>query len=281
MKSYVCITGAAGGLGKAFAAECGRRGWDLVLTDVRADLLPPLAAGLERQYNLRVLSHACDLMDPSQREQFWQFVRAGGLQFHMLINVAGVDHEGWFKDRSLEELRTIIRLNVEAVLEMTYSVLSHRDPCRTLRVINVGSLASFYPMPVKAVYAASKRFLLDLSRALHQELKEDDVSVTVLAPAGMPTTSGTISKIDAQGWMGRATTMNVGEVARLTIDQALRGRSVVIPGWLNRLLQLGGSLVPPLALAAMLKKRWKRSYARSSRDILGSLGTVEESGSIA
>jgi len=168
-------------------------------------------------------------------------------------------------------LRTMIRLNVEAVLEMTHCVLAYRDHCRTLRIVNVSSLASFYPMPVKATYAASKRFLLDLSRALHQELRDDDVSLTVLCPAGLPTTEGTITKIDAQGFMGRATTMNVGKVARYTIDQSLKGRSLVIPGWLNQVLRFGGSLVPPITLAGLLKKRWKKARSQSVKETVGTL----------
>ncbi|MBN1264720.1 MAG: SDR family NAD(P)-dependent oxidoreductase [Anaerolineales bacterium] len=271
MKSYVCITGAAGGLGKAFASECAQRGWDLVLTDMRSDLLPPLADGLQRQYNVRVRTFTCDLRDSAQREEFWTSMQEEAIQFFMLINVAGIDFEGWFKERSLEELRTMVRLNVEAVLEMTHSVLAHRDLCRTLRIINVSSLASFYPMPVKAVYAASKRFLLDLSRALYQELRGDDVSMTVLCPAGLPTTEGSITKINAQGMMGRVTTMNVGQVARYTIDQALKGRSLVIPGLLNQMLRFGGSLVPPLTLAGLLKNRWKKASSRHTMETISNL----------
>jgi len=259
MKSYVCITDAAGGLGKAFAAECALRGWDLFLTDMAETLLPPLAEGLSRLYGVDVRTYACDLTNPDERNQFWQYTQEQGVQFHMLINVAGVDFEGLFKERSLQELRTIIRLNIEATLEMTHSVLSYRDPCRTLRIINVSSLASFYPMPVKAVYAASKRFLLDVSLALNQELRADDASVTVLCPAGLPTTLSSITKIEAQGIMGQATTMNVGHVVTRTIERALKGRSVYVPGWLNQVMRFSGSMIPRPTLAGMIKRRWLKS----------------------
>ena len=266
MKSYVCITGATGGVGKAFAAECAQRGWDLFLTDLNASLLPPLSSGIERLYGVDVHTYACDLTNPEERNQFWQHIQDLGIQFHMLINVAGIDFEGLFKERSLQQLRTIIRLNIEATLEMTHSVLSHRDPCRTLRIINVSSLASYYPMPVKAVYAASKRFLLDISLALHHELSADDVSVTVLCPAGLPTTLTSITKIDAQGFMGQATTLNVGDVTTKTIDWAMKGRPVYIPGWINRLMKSLSRLVPPVTMAGMLKKRWMKAYKKTTRD---------------
>jgi short-subunit dehydrogenase len=266
MKSSVCITGAAGGLGKAFAAECALRGWNLFLTDLAAPLLPPLAAGISRLYGVDVQTYACDLTNTMERDSFWLRIQELGIQFHMLINVAGVEFEGLFKERSLQELRTIVRLNIEATLEMTHRVLSHRDPCRTLRIINVSSLASYYPMPLKAVYAASKRFLLDVSLALHHELCSDDVTVTVLCPAGLPTTLESITKIDAQGFMGQATTLNVGSVTTKTIDWALKGRPVYIPGWVNRLMKALSILIPPVTIAGMLKKRWLKAYKESTAD---------------
>ena len=84
-------------------------------------------------------------------------------------------------------------------------------------------------MPVKAMYAASKQFLLSFSMALREELKPYGVTVTALCPAGMPTTSECIKAIECQGFAGRITTKNVGYVAAKTIDHALKGHAVYIP----------------------------------------------------
>ncbi len=260
MRSCAMITGAAGGLGKAFAAECAARGWDLFLTDISGQSLSTVAAGLERLYGVAVMYAACDLTNPAARETLWQAVDQAGLRFHFLINVAGLDHEGLFQERQLDELRTILRLNIEATVEMTRCMLGHRDPARTLHIINVSSLAAFYPMPVKAVYAASKRFLLDWSLALRQELRGADVTVTALCPAGMPTNPACIRAIDAQGLMGRATTMNVGDVAAGAIDHALAGRAVYIPGLVNRFLRLIGGLAPAPLVAALIGRRWMERH---------------------
>ncbi len=180
MTRYVLITGATGGLGKAFAAECASRGWSLFLTDVSEQALDDLSRGLARMYSVRVLHLACDLMDAEAREVLWRQIDRLGLRFHMLINVAGLDHEGPFDERQVSELTAIVRLNIESTIEMTRRVLPYRAPEQTLRIINVSSLAAFYPMPVKAVYAASKRFLLDWSLALRQELRGQDITVTAL-----------------------------------------------------------------------------------------------------
>ena len=259
MKSHVLITGAAGGLGKAFAAECAARGWDLVLTDTRESSLAVLADGLSRLHYVDVQYLPCDLTDPGSRASLWETFRTRGLRFHLLVNIAGIDFEGPFAERSEGELTSIVRLNVESVVAMTRAILEHRDDARTLRIINVSSLAGFYPMPVKAVYAASKRFLLDFSRALNRELRRENVSVTALCPAGMPTNPPVIRAIDAQGFMGQITTKNVGFVAARTIDRALAGRAVYIPGVVNLALRLLGSAVPSTVVAALIDRRWRKA----------------------
>ncbi len=264
MKSQVLITGGAGGLGKAFASECASRGWDLFLTDMRESSLSALAEGLRRLYNVGVRYAACNLADAGEREKLWENIRSEGHQFHMLINVAGLDFEGPFAERSQEELGTMIRLNIESVVSMTRMVLQFRDPARSLRIINVSSLAGFYPMPVKAVYAASKRFLLDFSLALRRELRESDVTVTALCPSGMPTNPPVIRAIEAQGFMGRVTAKNVGFVASRTIDRALANRAVYIPGAINIALRYLGAVVPRSLITEFIGRRWKVDAKRQA-----------------
>ena len=99
----------------------------------------------------------------------------------MLIHVAGTDHEGAFLDQTRGQILSILRLNIEAVLDLTHALIERRDPLAVFRIINVASLAAFYPMPMKATYAASKRFLLDFSLALGEEVREMGATVTRFA----------------------------------------------------------------------------------------------------
>ena len=258
--SLVLISGATGGLGKAFAVECASRGWDLYLTDLNEANLETLATCLRATYAVKVHYSACDLTDAAARSALFERFRTQNLHFWALLNVAGTDYEGYFLELSRQQIRTIIRLNVEATLEMTHNLVGLRDPLVPFRIVNVASLAAFYPMPVKATYAASKRFLLDFSRALNEELHDQDVSVTVLCPAGMPTTQETIKAIDAQGWAGFVTTQSVGDVAASTVDAALKGRAVVIPGFVNQVLQAFSALLPASLLVHWIASRWKKAH---------------------
>ncbi len=265
MKSLVCITGAAGGLGKAFAVECAIRGWDLFLTDVSQNALDALAAGISSTYDTEVITYPCDLTDFDQRTKLFEYMIVNNFRFKGLINVAGLDFEGPFAERTREQILTILRLNIEANLEMTSGIMKLRDRRQTFRIINVASLAAFQPMPVKAMYAATKRFLLDFSMALREEVRLLNATVTALCPAGMPTTELCIRAIDAQGFTGRITTKNVGFVAARTIDHALKGHAVYIPGILNRMLKLAGGLVPPTLVAYIVGRRWKTTESRNGK----------------
>lgn len=119
-------------------------------------------------------------------------------------------------------------------------------------------------MPVKATYAASKRLLLDFSLALRNEVRDLGATVTVLCPAGLPTTPGCVQAIESQGMMGYLTTQNIGSVANLALNDALRGKAICIPGGLNRVLQIAGSLAPASWIAALIGWRWKAARRRQS-----------------
>jgi short-subunit dehydrogenase len=257
LTSLMLITGATGGLGKAFAVECASRGWNLFLTDLDTQALDTLADGLRKSYGVTVVPRACDLTEAQRRAELFDWINGRGLRFWGLINVAGTDFEGPFFEQSSQQIRTIVRLNVEGTLEMIHATLARRDPMAPFRIINVASLAAFFPMPVKATYAASKRFLLDFSLALRNEVRGLGATVTVLCPAGLPTTPGCVQAIEAQGMMGYLTTQNVGSVANLALNDALRGKAICIPGGLNRFLQIAGSLAPGSWVASLVGRRWE------------------------
>ncbi|MBI9044136.1 MAG: SDR family NAD(P)-dependent oxidoreductase [Anaerolineaceae bacterium] len=262
MSKLVFISGATGGLGKAFAVECASRGWNVFLTDLNEQALEILASSLEHTYGVKVFYHSCDLTEMNSRSDFFEVIKSKRHKFGMLINVAGGDHEGLFMKCSRNEIQTILRLNIEATVDVIHAMLRLADPTETFRVINISSLAAFYPMPVKATYAASKRFILNFTFALREELKDMGGSATVLCPAGLPTTPHCIQSIESQGIMGQLTTMNIGKVASRTIDLALKGRAIYIPGLINQVLQKAGGLLPSPQIARLIANRWRMTHEK-------------------
>lgn len=258
----VMITGAAGGLGRAMAVECGRRGYNIFLTDINESGLLPLQLGLERRFGVCVTAKACDLTKSESVDELMAVIDECGIRFDMLLNIAGVDYEGGFLGREREKVAKIVSLNDEATLRVTHAVLSRRRQGKHFTLVFVSSLASMFPMPLKATYAASKRFLLDFSIALRQELRDQGANVLALCPGGLVTTREAMRGIAAQGFWGDVTTNRLEDVARCTIDRALGGKGVYIPGTLNRALSFFGHFIPRPWAAAVVHRRWRRAQGK-------------------
>lgn len=255
----VMITGASGGLGRAMANECGRRGYHLFLTDINESGLKSIQCGLERQFGVTVTTAACDLTSDESVDRLLQKIDAHNIRFDMLLNVAGLDFEGAFLERDRRDIIRIISLNNEATLRITHAILSRRREDKRFYLLFTSSLASMYPMPLKATYAASKRFLLDIAVALREELRNQRVNVLALCPGGLATTREAMSGIAAQGFMGDATTNALELVGKRTIDRLQKQGGIYIPGTLNRALTFAGSLLPRRWVAAAIYRRWNKA----------------------
>lgn len=258
----VMITGAAGGLGRAMANECGRRGYNMFLTDINEDGLLSIRRGLERQFGVTVAAKVCDLTDPDSVDSMLAVIDRHGIRFDMLLNIAGLDFEGSFMGHDREKVVNIVALNDAATLRITHAVLMRRRQIGHFTAVFVSSLASMFPMPLKATYAASKRFLLDFATSLRQELKDQDANVLVLCPGGMVTRDDTIEAIAAQGFLGTVTTNPLEVVARKTLDRALMGKATYVPGSLNRILSFTGKLIPRSVVAAVIHRRWNHAQEK-------------------
>jgi uncharacterized protein len=240
--------------------EAAKRGYDLVLTDL-SPAGSNFASQLAEKYKIEVIYKPCDLSLEESRGQLLAELLKDGIQFWGLINVAGLDHEGAFLEKSRAQILRILQVNVLATMDITHGILPLRDPEKKFRLINVCSMAGFYPMPYKATYAASKRFLLDISAALREEIKGFG-TVTALCPAGMPTTVECMRSMFAQGFWGLATSMDPVVVARLTLNAALKGRAVIIPGWINNFIHALSTMVPSSVSVHYVAKRWGKARTK-------------------
>ena len=258
----VMITGAAGGLGRALANECGYRGYNLFLTDVNEEGLPCIQRGLERQFGVTVTVKACDLTSEESVDEMLSVIDRHNLRFDMLLNIAGIDFEGGFMGREREKIVKIVTVNNAATLRITHAILARRRMGGHFTIVFVSSLASMFPMPLKATYAASKRFILDIATSLRQELKDQDANVLALCPGGMVTTKEAMEGITAQGFWGNATTTPLEVVARKTLNRAFAGKGIYVPGGLNQTLSFIGKLIPRSWAAAVIYWRWNNAQKK-------------------
>ena len=183
--AWALVTGASSGLGREFARSLAREGFSLVLSARREDRLRELAAELEEDFGAATRVVAADLVHPAGVDFLAAAVE--GLEISLLINNAGVGYQGRFDLLDAERLRAMVQLNCVAPVALAHRFLpGMRERGRGAMVIT-GSVAGRQPLPLHAVYSATKAFDQLFGEALSAELHAFGVDVLVLEPGSTET----------------------------------------------------------------------------------------------
>jgi hypothetical protein len=253
-KAFTIITGGLGGLGSAFAVECAHQGKNILLIDQHENA-NDLIAYIKNQSNVMVRYYSCDLSNAHIRLALFHEFKSKGFHFNGLINVVGREFEGSFQERTREEILQLLNLNIAAMVDITYHALQWREYSERFLLVNVSSLAGFFPMPYKAVYSSTKRFIINFSLALWKEI-ESFGNVTVLCLAGLPTNAESMKKIFLQGFWGKITAQDTAVVVEKTLKKVKNNIPVYIPGLPNKLMVFLARFPPERILTVDLAKCW-------------------------
>jgi uncharacterized protein len=233
---WAMVTGASSGIGEEIARDLAERGWNLFLTARSLPALEILAEELERMHGIQAEVFPLDLGEPGAAEALEAASEGAGIRIDLLVNNAGFGFFGGFLESPPERYAQMVQLNVTALTELSHRIGGPMAARGSGRILNVASVASFQPGPGMAVYYATKAYVLSLSEALRVEFEPYGVSVTTLCPG--PTTSGfqAVSGMGASPLMGRIPMATSRQVAHFGVDAALKGKGIVVPGWMNTLL---------------------------------------------
>jgi short-subunit dehydrogenase len=257
----VLITGASGGLGRAFVNECAKRNYTIIATDINQYGLDSIKKGIEYRFAKEIFTYQCDITSQESVDSLIKYLENNNFNIDMLLNVAGLDYEGGFIENGFQEINNIIQLNISGTLRITHEIISKRIKERPLYIVNVSSLAAEQPMPLKATYAASKRFLLDFSYALAEEMKSESVNVLALCPGGLATKETVIKAIEGQGFFGQVTTCNIERMVHQTINNVLKGKRKYVPNIFNKITAFLGGFIPITITTRILYKRWSKAQS--------------------
>jgi uncharacterized protein len=188
MAEYTLITGASSGIGESFARALAARRHNLVLVARSQAKLEALAGELRTAFKIQAEPVTLDLSVPGAAAKLAEILTERKLTIDLLINNAGFGAPGEFWRINLEREAEMVRLNVQALMELTHLILPAMVERRQGAIINVSSTASFQPMPYSALYAATKAFVTAFSLGLAEELRPHGVRVVTLCP-GMTATN--------------------------------------------------------------------------------------------
>jgi short-subunit dehydrogenase len=243
--SAALITGASSGIGADLARSLARRGHGVVLTARRTERLDALAAELSDEHAVRAETLACDLSDAGERAAMLDQLAELGLTVEVLVNNAGFGSGGLFHELDQERELQMVRLNVEAVVDLCGRFVPEMVRAGRGAVLNVASTASFQPLPRQATYAATKAFVSAFTDGLYADLRGTGVTATCLCPGPVETEFSDAAGIqDAADGLPSIFWTQSADVAEEALKGLEHGKRVVIPGAFNRATALGGQHVP-------------------------------------
>ncbi len=251
------ITGTTSGIGFELSDKFAKEGFNLVLVSRNEQKLKTQKEDLEKRHKIKAHYICKDLSSPKAPEEIFSDTRENKIHIDVLINNAGFNESGLFHETSLQKELQLLQVHIASTTHLTKLFLPPMMENKYGKIMNLGSVGSFCPCPIDAVYCAAKAYVLNFSSALRSELLGTGVSVSTLCPG--PTDTEFAKKAGMENALAfRKLTMRPEQVAEAAYKGLMRNKKIIIPGLFNRLLVLSTPFTPSSVLdkitIALLKK---------------------------
>jgi short-subunit dehydrogenase len=247
---WAIVTGASSGIGKALALEFAAGGFNVWLTGRNEQALIQLAAECRKRFHVLAHTLPAELSDAHSTDNLIAAIQAEPRRDEVLVNNAGFGINGDFSRTEIESEIDLLQVQLTAALKLTKAVLPGMIARRSGRLLNVGSVYCYAPVPFQSVYSACKAFLLSFSAAIRNELSDSGVTVTVFCPGITQTEFRSRAGIAEKN---RNSGMTAEAAARTAFRETMRGKPVVIPGVANRVFVLLAKVLPNTAFTSIIR----------------------------
>lgn len=246
---FVLITGASSGIGRALALQIAHRARAIALVARRKDRLEELKSELlTLNPSLRVVVSAADITKPEARDAMLAAVEAEAGPVDVLVNNAGFGDLGVFDRADWEKNERMIALNVTALTHLTHRVVRGMVARGRGGILNVSSGWGLTFGPGLSVYIGTKHFVTGFTEGLRLDLAGTGVRVTQVCPGPVATefndTVGNFTGMSPPGLVE----ISAEQCARAAVRGLDRGRALVVPGLLIRLILFLGTKTPRFIL---------------------------------
>lgn len=238
------ITGASDGIGLEMAKIHAAKGGDLVLVARSSDKLAQLKKELETAHKITVHVIGKDLSTDNAAQEVYDELKTAGITVDYLINNAGFGDFGFFTEGNWEKQNRMIQLNITTLTQFTRLFLPDMITRRSGKILNVASTASFQAGPLMAVYYATKAFVLHFSEAVNNEIAGTGVTITALCPGATASGFQKAAGMEESKLVKGKKLPTAADVAVFGYRAMLNGKTVAIPGFLNKLMVFGVRFLP-------------------------------------
>jgi len=272
LTEFTLITGASAGIGKALAEEFAKKGNNIALVALSDEKLPKTAQEIRAKYKVKVIYFGIDLSEANAAKKIYQWCQEEKIDVNILVNNAGLGTSGAFENYPPEFYQKIIQLNSTSMTMLTRYFLPHLLKKEKAYILNVSSVAGLVDIPFKVIYSATKRFVYSFSRALGEELRESNVSVTVLCPLGVATNPDVQKRVEEIGKVAQITYLSAEYVAQKTVKRMFQGKAVIKPGFVNTLYAWAIYFVPYPYQLKILYYFFQRNKEEGKKQLKENLG---------
>lgn len=239
------ITGASSGIGRDMALYLSSLGYELVIVARRENLLKELAKEITTKVEIEVadisVEENCNKIFEKHKD------------IDLLVNNAGFGKFGKFTDVNVYDEINMINTNVVGLHVLTKLYLKEMKRKNKGHILNVASIAGLMPGgPLMATYYATKSYVVSLTRGIAEELKMENsnVKICALCPGPVNTEFNKVAKVQFS-INGRESSF----VAKYAIDNCLKGKQIIMPGWEIKLACFGAKLAPANIVMKIVAKR--------------------------
>lgn len=229
------VTGGSSGIGYCFCRELASRGCNLVIVSNQEEELTAVALDISKDFPVGVTTFYCDLAHEEAAQQVMRFLDEQKITVDILINNAGIFSFREVAETPVERINCFIDLHCRTVSLLCRMIGDDMRGRGHGRILNMSSMSCWMPMPGIALYSATKAYIRVFSRALHYELKDSGVTVTVACPGGIATDLFGLPE-NLKRLAVRIGALDTPEsFSRKAVNRMLLGRKQYINGLLNRL----------------------------------------------
>ena len=253
--NYALITGASQGLGKYLALDLAKRKYNILLVALPNENLANLALEIEK-LNVKVAFLETDLTKKENIIELAEWTNKFSIE--VLINNAGCGGSKYINNASFDYIDTIIQLNIRATSLITKLLIPNLTKQSKSYILNISSMAAFSPIGFKTVYPASKKFIEYFSQGLQEELKSQNVTVSVVYPGPMKTNPDVSKRIAEQSKFVNAGVVELEDVAKISLNGLFKGKTRIIPGKLNKFSRYILAVLPLKTKVSLLSKAVKK-----------------------
>ncbi|MFN6513359.1 MAG: SDR family NAD(P)-dependent oxidoreductase [Nostoc sp. CreGUA01] len=235
-KKTALITGAASGIGYELAYLFAADNYNLVLVDKNGLKLREVAEKFESKFGNFAKPIVKDLSISTSPDEIFTELQQADIQVDVLVNNAGFGTYGLFHETSLTAELEMLQVNLVCLTHLTKLFLKDMVKQGEGKILNVASAAAFQPGPLMAVYFATKAYILSFSEAIANELEGTGVTVTVLCPGSTESAFHQRTGMADSKMLKNKRMMDAQTVAEIGYRGLMKGKTIVIPGFINKLL---------------------------------------------